>query len=106
MGDDSVVQDILSAWNADSTQIGSGQSLNFQDYYAEFVTRVGTEGNEVIQRVEDKQTVVNHVDNLRHSMSAVSTDEEMSNMMKYQHAYNASARVINGRFNDRYYCKS
>lgn len=95
VGDDSVVQDILSAWNADSTQIGSGQSLNFQDYYAEFVTRVGTEGNEVIQRVEDKQTVVNHVDNLRHSMSAVSTDEEMSNMMKYQHAYNASARVIN-----------
>ena len=28
-------------------------------------------------------------------MSAVSMDEEMSNMMKYQHAYNASTRVIN-----------
>ncbi|WP_341878317.1 flagellar hook-associated protein FlgK [Defluviitalea saccharophila] len=95
VGDDSVVQEILSAWDAEKTKIGNNHSLNFQDYYAEFVTRIGTEGNEVIQRVQDKQTVVNHVDNLRNSMSAVSMDEEMSNMMKYQHAYNASARVVN-----------
>ena len=95
VGDDSVIQEILSAWDADLTKIGNNHSLNFQDYYSEFVTRIGTEGNEVIQRVQDKQTVVNHVDNLRNSMSGVSTDEEMSNMMKYQHAYNASARVVN-----------
>ena len=95
VGDDSVVQEILSAWDAENTQIGSNHKLNFQDYYAEFVTRIGTEGNEVIQRVQDKQTVVNHVDNMRNSLSAVSIDEEMSNMMKYQHAYNASARVVN-----------
>jgi flagellar hook-associated protein 1 FlgK len=28
-------------------------------------------------------------------MSGVSLDEEMSNLLKYQHAYNASARVVN-----------
>ena len=39
--------------------------------------------------------MVNHVDNLRNAMSSVSVDEEMTNMMKYQHAYNASARVVN-----------
>lgn len=95
VGDDSVIQDILLIWGEESTKIGNNQNLNFQDYYAEFVTRIGTEGNEVIRRVEDKQTVVNHVDNMRNAMSGVSTDEEMGNMMKYQHAYNASARVIN-----------
>lgn len=95
VGDDSVVQEILSKWDEETTQIGNNHKLNFQDYYAEFITRIGIEGNEVTQRVENKQTVVNHVDNMRNSLSAVSIDEEMSNMMKYQHAYNASARVVN-----------
>lgn len=95
VGDDSVIQDILMAWNEENIQIGNSHKLSFQNYYAEFVTRIGTEGNEVIRKLEDKQTVVNHVDNLRNAMSGVSIDEEMTNMMKYQHAYNASARVIN-----------
>jgi flagellar hook-associated protein 1 FlgK len=94
-GDDSVVQKILSAWDEERTQIGNHHKLNFQDYYAEFVTRIGIEGNEAAQRTQDKQTVVNYVDNQRSSMSGVSLDEEMSNLLKYQHAYNASARVVN-----------
>lgn len=95
VGDDSIIQDILLAWNDENVQIANNQKLNFQNYYAEFVTRIGTEGNEFIRRFEDKQIVVNHVDNLRNAMSSVSVDEEMTNMMKYQHAYNASARVVN-----------
>ena len=34
------------------------------------------------------------VENQRMSVSAVSLDEEMSNLLKFQHAYNAAARSL------------
>ncbi len=33
-------------------------------------------------------------DERRQSVSAVSLDEEMTNMIQFQHAYNAAARII------------
>ncbi|MBX4341144.1 hypothetical protein K4G93_23740, partial [Mycobacterium tuberculosis] len=33
-------------------------------------------------------------DQRRQSVSAVSLDEEMTNMIQFQHAYNASAKMI------------
>jgi flagellar hook-associated protein 1 FlgK len=38
--------------------------------------------------------MVQQVDNMRQSVQGVSLDEEMANMIKYQHAYDAAARVI------------
>ncbi|MNC82803.1 Flagellar hook-associated protein 1 [compost metagenome] len=38
--------------------------------------------------------VVDQVDSRRQSVSGVSIDEEMTSMIKYQHAYNAAARVM------------
>lgn len=38
--------------------------------------------------------LVQHADNLRQSVSSVSLDEEMSDLIKFQHAYSASSRII------------
>ena len=35
------------------------------------------------------------VDNTRQNYMGVSSDEELSNLMKYQHSYNAAARYFN-----------
>ena len=41
------------------------------------------------------QTVVrNQVDAARESVAGVNLDEEMTNMMSFQHAYSAAARVV------------
>jgi flagellar hook-associated protein 1 FlgK len=40
------------------------------------------------------ELMVNQLSNLRDSISAVSIDEEMTNLIKYQHAYSAAARLI------------
>ncbi len=40
------------------------------------------------------QTLVDSIDQNRQSVSSVSLDEEMTDMIKYQQAYNASARMI------------
>jgi flagellar hook-associated protein 1 FlgK len=44
----------------------------------------------------DNQTLlVDQLENRRESTSGVSLDEEMANMIKYQHSYTAAARIIN-----------
>ena len=40
------------------------------------------------------QALQQAVENKRQSVSSVSLDEEMTNMIQFQHAYNASARMI------------
>ena len=43
---------------------------------------------------DNSATLLQNVSNRRSSVSAVSVDEEMTNMVQFQHAYNASARMI------------
>ena len=42
----------------------------------------------------NSQALVDQTENRRLSESGVSLDEEMANMVKFQQAYNASARMI------------
>jgi flagellar hook-associated protein 1 FlgK len=39
--------------------------------------------------------MVESIDNQRAQVAGVSSDEELTNMIKYQQAYNASARYVN-----------
>jgi flagellar hook-associated protein 1 len=63
--------------------------------YAAFVGQVG----DGVQAAENTQTtaqaVLTAVSNQRQSVSGVSLDEEMTNLIQYQQAYQASARVMN-----------
>jgi flagellar hook-associated protein 1 FlgK len=43
---------------------------------------------------DNQRILVNQTDTLRMSTSGVSIDEEMANMVKFQHSYNAAARLI------------
>jgi flagellar hook-associated protein 1 FlgK len=76
--------------------IGNFSNLeSFDNFYNSIIMNVGNGGAEA-QRITDSQGVlINSLDNQRNSISGVSMDEEMSNMMKYQFAYGASARVMN-----------
>ena len=41
-----------------------------------------------------RQTAIEHVKTIRDSAAGVSLDEEMTNLIQYQRAYQASARVL------------
>ncbi len=68
---------------------------NFIDYYMDLVNQVG--GNGFIYRgiYENQQSALESIDSSRQQVVGVSSDEELSNMIKFQNAYNASSRYIN-----------
>lgn len=95
-GDSSVVEDILAQWQDPFSVLepGSAGALNFNDYYNGFVADLGRKGNAIGNQVSNQEVLTVQINNQRSQLMGVSTDEELGNMIKYQHAYNASARVV------------
>ena len=62
--------------------------------YESVISSLGVQGQRASQMVENQDTLVNQLENKRQSISGVSIDEEMANMIKYQQAYSASAKLI------------
>ncbi|TGE35660.1 flagellar hook-associated protein FlgK [Desulfosporosinus fructosivorans] len=71
-----------------------GLTMNISDYYAELIGWIGTQGEEADSNVSNQEALVEQVQSNWQSLSSVSMDEELTNLLKYQHAYNASARVM------------
>lgn len=67
----------------------------FDSYFASVVSRLGVISQKAVRMVEHQSDVANHLSALRESVAGVSLDEEMSNMIMFQHAYAAAARVVN-----------
>jgi flagellar hook-associated protein 1 FlgK len=64
------------------------------DFVKSLVANLGVDTAEAIRINENQAVLTEQVDYKRQSIMGVSLDEEMSNMVMYQHAYNASARMI------------
>jgi len=62
--------------------------------YAGLVLRVGTESRDVQRRDSAAEAVLQAASDRRTSISGVSLDEEMSNMIRFQRSYQAAARVM------------
>ena len=92
-----VAQDFLSAWQADFATLNPNELNynNFNNYYTALIGELGTRGEKYQTLAETQEAMANSINNERLEIMAVSTDEELTNLIKYQHAYNASARYIN-----------
>ncbi|XID96182.1 flagellar hook-associated protein FlgK [Paenibacillaceae bacterium WGS1546] len=64
------------------------------DFFRSVVGQLGVEAEEANRQTTNAKIVVDQVESRRQSVSGVSLDEEMSNMVKFQHAYNAAARFM------------
>lgn len=68
---------------------------SLRKYYANFVAQIANSGN-VYKNLKDNQDMtVDAIEANRQGDIGVATDEELSNMIKFQNAYNASSRFIN-----------
>ncbi|NIK12499.1 flagellar hook-associated protein FlgK [Alkalibacillus almallahensis] len=72
--------------------IGDDQTL--QSFYEAQIGDLGVKAQEANRMAENTGSLRESVDQNRESVSGVSLDEEMSNMIQFQHAYNAAARSM------------
>lgn len=68
--------------------------LTFAEAYQKLVSDIGLDTHEAQQQSAFYQEMAEHFSTLRDSLSGVSLDEELTNLMKYQRAYQAAARLI------------
>jgi flagellar hook-associated protein 1 FlgK len=81
--------------NLQSALTMSGSSTTFGNYYQSLVSDVGHMVQQADSYYSHQTQMVQQLDNYRESISGVSIDEEMANLVKYQNAYEAAAKLIN-----------
>jgi flagellar hook-associated protein 1 len=95
-GDSSVLQALADVINNeyDYANGQDAEKANFRNYYEVLIGGMAVDTQNAIRLTENSGTLRQAVEERRMSTSAVSLDEEMTNMIQFQHAYNASARMI------------
>jgi flagellar hook-associated protein 1 FlgK len=69
-------------------------AATMEEFYNTIVGQIGIDTSKAIQLRENHALLVEQLENTRQSVQGVSLDEEMTQMIKYQHAFDAAARVI------------
>lgn len=73
---------------------GSG-AFTFGEFYNSLVSGIGVDSRSIQSAVTAQEGVMLQLNNRRESLSGVSIDEEMINLIKFQQAFAAAARLIN-----------
>ena len=90
------VDAMLNLWNTKFATVSPNSLVecNFMDYYAGMMEDLADRGYTYNNMAMTQQQSVTDIENLRQTVVGVSSDEELSNLIKFQHAYNASSRYI------------
>ncbi|AUS28892.1 flagellar hook-associated protein FlgK [Paenibacillus sp. P2(2022)] len=87
---------LMSGLKANKFEFSGATAKNttVDDFFSSIVGQLGVQTQEAERQSENAQLLTEQVDLNRQSVSGVSLDEEMSNMIKFQHAYSASSRFM------------
>lgn len=72
----------------------SNNTTSFDGYYSGLIGEIGVDAQNASRSFLYKQTMVEQLTSRRESISGVNLDEEMANLIRYQQAFTASARMI------------
>lgn len=94
--DQSRAGELVALFSSDRLHFMDGlDELDFEQFYEALVDDVGSEGKVYESMVNNQESLSNSLDDGRQQVMSVSSDEELSNMIRYQQAYNAASRYIN-----------
>ena len=77
-----------------NTKVMIGHERTFDDYFADSVTNVGLKGEQAENMHLSHSAVMEDLRSLRDSISGVNIDEELADIIKFQHGYNAAAKFV------------
>ncbi len=90
-------QKLIEQWQSAFSTLSPNSltEYNFSDYYTAFVSEIANRGEQLDTISSNQAAMADSINNQRMEVTGVSSDEELTNLIKYQHAYNASARYVN-----------
>lgn len=71
-----------------------GPSKSFDEYFADSVAGIGLKGETAERALETENLIMKDLEDLRQAISGVNIDEELAQMIKFQHGYTAASRFI------------
>lgn len=84
--------DLISS-SRHETLLADGKQ-SFYEFMTGIIAELGVEAETASNLKGNNELLRSEINQARESVKGVSLDEEMTNMIKYQHAFNAAARVI------------
>ncbi len=81
----------IAAIQNDSSLMGGGMTID--NYYESLESKIGQDVSNAQNNNDQQTAILNQIENQRQSVSGVSLDEEMMNLIKYETAYNAAGRL-------------
>lgn len=86
------IMNLISS-SRNETLLADGKE-SFYEFMSGMIAELGVEAETASSLKSNTELLRSEIDQARESVKGVSLDEEMTNMIKYQHAFNAAARVI------------
>lgn len=95
--DYNAAQELMNKWDEEFSTLNPTEEgkMKFSNYYTGFMDSLANT-TQVYKAIADGQeSMANKTDSSRQEIMGVSSDEELTNMIRFQNAYNASSRYIN-----------
>ncbi len=95
--DVTTVNNLLSKWQDTFSTLNPNTLTknNFNDYYNSFISDLANRGEQLNTISTNQASMADSINNQRTSVTGVSSDDELTNLIKFQHGYNAASRYIN-----------
>ena len=90
-GDGSAALSIAQLRNSD---IAIGPYSSFDDLFSVVIADIGLRGETAQRAYETESLIMKELGDMREAFSGVNIDEELSQMIKFQHGYNAASRFV------------
>jgi len=68
--------------------------FTYEEFFKSIVSDLGISSQEAKKFLENQNVLLNNLEERRQATVGVSLDEEMAEMLKYQHGYDAAARYM------------
>ncbi|MBM7645038.1 flagellar hook-associated protein 1 FlgK [Scopulibacillus daqui] len=95
IGDNSIIDSLVKVLSDQTLTFDDGTKGTLKSYIQSMIGNLGVNVQTAQRMAKHTDILMQNADQRRQSVSGVSLDEEMINLIQYQQAYTASARMIN-----------